>query len=89
LMALLDTERGKASPKIGGETAEQRLFRGFAGIWCENIREEDARLRVATDPHSPAEYRVNGALRNMPEFRQAFGCKEGEPMAPAKECRVW
>ncbi len=75
--------------KIDGFTEQQRLFLGFAQIWCVNRTEEAARMRANVDPHSPGKYRVNGVLSNMPEFRQAFGCTEGQPMAPAKECRVW
>ena len=44
---------------------------------------------VRTDPHSLHEYRVNYVLANQPEFREAFGCGTGKPMAPAKTCRVW
>jgi len=75
--------------KIDGFTQQQRLFLGFGQIWCMNRTEEASRMRATTDPHSPGKYRANGVLSNMPEFRQAFGCTEGQPMAPAKECRVW
>ncbi|MBV9436224.1 MAG: hypothetical protein JOZ44_09230, partial [Acidobacteria bacterium] len=52
---------------------------------------EDARLRALTDPHSPAEYRINGVVVNMPEFSKAFSCKQGQPMVKpaAQVCRVW
>jgi endothelin-converting enzyme/putative endopeptidase len=44
-----------------------------------------------TDPHSPAEYRINGVVVNMPEFGRAFSCKAGQPMmsSPEKVCKVW
>jgi predicted metalloendopeptidase len=58
-------------------------------VWCQNVTDEDARRRAQIDPHSPGEYRVNGVVSNMPEFRQAFGCKEGQPMATQHSCRVW
>jgi endothelin-converting enzyme/putative endopeptidase len=44
---------------------------------------------VATNPHSPAKFRVNGVVQNMPEFQKAFSCKAGQPMAKANVCRVW
>ena len=90
-MALLD-RLGKdvnAQKKIDGFTPQQRFFLAFAQVWCQNMADEDARRRAQIDPHSPGEYRVNGVVSNMPEFRQAFGCKEGQPMAPQHSCRVW
>jgi endothelin-converting enzyme/putative endopeptidase len=89
LMALIDTLGRKPVPKIDGFTPEQRFFLGFAQVWCDNQADEDARLRAATDPHSPGKYRVNGVLENMPEFQKAFACKAGDPMVSAKACRVW
>jgi endothelin-converting enzyme/putative endopeptidase len=88
-MALLETLEGKPKAKIDGFTPEQRLFLGWGQIWCQNQTEENARLRAATDPHSPGRWRVNGVMVNMPEFRQSFGCRVGQPMAPEKACRVW
>jgi len=89
LMALMNTLAGKSGPVIGGFTPAQRFFLSFGQIWCENAREEALRLQVQTDPHSPARFRVNGVLQNMPEFQKAFSCKAGQPMAPANACRVW
>jgi endothelin-converting enzyme/putative endopeptidase len=42
-----------------------------------------------TDPHSPGRFRVNGVLQNMPEFKEAFSCKAGQPMVSETACRVW
>ncbi len=83
------TKAGDPPAKIDGFTEQQRLFLGFGQIWCMNRTEESARMRAVTDPHSPGKDRAIGVLSNMPEFRSAFGCTEGQPMAPAKECRVW
>jgi endothelin-converting enzyme/putative endopeptidase len=91
LMALLDSINGKpeATQKIEGYTPEQRFFLGYGQIWCQNQRPEAARLQALTDPHSPGQYRVNGVVQNMPEFRKAWGCKVGQPMAPENACHVW
>lgn len=71
---------------IEGFTPEQRFFLGYAETWRTLTRDEAARLRVVTDPHSPARFRVNGPLSNLPEFFEAFGCKEGDPMVrPGKD----
>jgi endothelin-converting enzyme/putative endopeptidase len=72
-------------------TPEQRFFVGFAQWACENRRPEEARVRAMTDPHSPAKYRINGIVVNMPEFANAFSCKQDQPMVnPAdKICKIW
>jgi putative endopeptidase len=88
-MALLDSLAGKEPKKIGGFTAEQRFFLGWAQVWCNNMREETARVRAQTDPHSPAQFRVNGVVSNMPEFQKAFACRQGQPMVRFPACRVW
>jgi putative endopeptidase len=88
LMALLNTIGEKNAP-IDGYTPEQRLFLSFGQVWCENAREELLRLQVQTNEHSPAQFRVNGVVVNMPEFRKAFACKAGQPMAPEHACHVW
>jgi endothelin-converting enzyme/putative endopeptidase len=88
-MALLDTRTGQVPKLIDGFTPEQRLFLGFAQIWCENATDESKRLRALTDPHSPGRYRTNGVVQNMPEFQSAFACKPDQPMVRAEPCRVW
>jgi len=88
LIALLDTLKGEQD-KIDGFTPEQRFFLGFAQVFCENISTEQLRLRAVTDPHSPGRFRVNGTVRNMPEFQKAFSCQTGQPMVSATACRVW
>ena len=72
-----------------GYTPVQQMFLGFAQDWCSKWRPELERLIATTDPHSPDRFRTNGVLVNMPEFGKAFGCKVGQPMEPAKTCRVW
>lgn len=70
-------------------TPQQQLFLGWAQNWCASERPELVRMLAQVDPHSPDRIRVKGVLVNMPEFAKAFGCKVGQPMAPAKQCRVW
>ena len=88
-MALMDSLVGISRDRIEGFTPEQRLFLSWGQVWCQNITEEQARLRAATDPHSPGQYRVNGVVSNMPEFQRAFGCTAGQPMVRENACRVW
>jgi endothelin-converting enzyme/putative endopeptidase len=76
---------------VDGLTPEQRFFIGFAQWDCANERPEDMRMRAQVDPHSPAQYRINGVVVNMPQFAKAFSCKAGQPMVnpPEKVCRIW
>jgi len=84
-------ESGKTPQPADNLTPEQRFFIGFAQWACANERPEEMRMRAVTDPHSPAKYRINGVVVNMPEFSQAFSCKAGQPMVkpPEKVCKVW
>jgi putative endopeptidase len=91
-MAFLEDAKRKnidLKEKQGGYTPIQQFFLGHGQTWCGDTRPEQLRLQVQTDPHSPRQFRVNGVVENMPEFGEAFGCKTGQPMIPAKVCRVW
>jgi putative endopeptidase len=70
---------------------DQRFFVGFAQWACENTRPEQQREWALTNPHSPAKYRVNGVVVNMPEFERAFSCKAAAPMTKpkGKACVIW
>jgi len=83
--------KGKEAPMIDGLTGDQRFFMGYAQIWRSKIVEKSMRNRVATDPHSPGEFRALGSLSNMPEFYEAFNVKEGDKMyiAPEKRVKIW
>jgi putative endopeptidase len=72
-----------------GLTSLQRFFIAYANDWCTQVRPEQARTQVLTNPHSLPELRVNNVLSNMPEFQKAFSCKAGQPMVRVEQCRVW
>jgi putative endopeptidase len=88
-MALMRDAKEDAAKKTDGFTPAQRLFIGFAQVWCENVTDQRARELALTDPHSPGKFRVIGTIRNSPQFREAFNCKTGDAMAPANSCSVW
>jgi putative endopeptidase len=88
-MALMDSLEGMEKEKIDGYSPAQRFFLGWAQVWCTNYEDEAQRLQAQTDPHSTAEHRVNGVVSNMPQFREAFGCTEGQPMVRESSCKVW
>ena len=82
---------GKHVPDAGGFTPDQQVFLGFAQVWCSADRLELKRLLAQVDPHSPAEWRVDGPLSNTPDFAEAFKCAAGSKMvrAPADRCQIW
>jgi endothelin-converting enzyme/putative endopeptidase len=88
-MALADIIGNTPVKPIDGFTPQQRFFLAYGQIWCQNVTDQEARKRALTDPHSPGEWRVNGAVQNSAAFQQAFGCKEDQPMVRANACRVW
>jgi putative endopeptidase len=82
---------GKEAPVIDGYTGDQRFFLGYAQIWRSKIRAEAMKVRLATDPHSPGEFRCNQILRNLSEFHNAFGLKQGDGlyMDESERVRIW
>lgn len=83
--------KGKDVPVIDGLTGDQRFFLAWAQVWRSTQREENYRNRLRTDSHSPEEYRVNGVVRNLDEWYEAFGVKPGDAMylPPEKRVRIW
>ncbi|MBK9625239.1 MAG: M13 family metallopeptidase [Rhodocyclaceae bacterium] len=79
---------GKAAPVIDGFTAEQRLFMGLAQARRGKSREPQMISQIKSDPHSPPEFRVNGSLRNHPDFYATFDIKPGDKMYLPPEQRV-
>ncbi|TPE43545.1 M13 family metallopeptidase [Pontibacter mangrovi] len=74
--------------KIDGLTPEQRFFLAWAQIWRVNMRDEAQNQQILTDPHSPGRFRTNGPVANMPQFYEAFGCKESDAMVRNGEERI-
>lgn len=70
-------------------TLTQQFFLGYAQVWCTFYTRQYAIQSIVTDFHSNAQYRVNGVLRNVPEFSQAFSCPSESPMNPTKKCSLW
>jgi putative endopeptidase len=82
---------GKEAPKMDGYTGIQRVFLGWGQVWLDKSREEALRNQVASDPHSPAKFRINGVVRNIPEFYEAFNVKATDSLylAPEKRVKIW
>ncbi|MFT5480567.1 MAG: putative endopeptidase, partial [Bacteroidia bacterium] len=83
---------GKAPEPIDGFTWQQRFYLGWANVWKGNIKDDEMKKRLLTDNHSPGQYRVNGTLENIPEFREAFKCKQGNGSMIKRDedvIRIW
>lgn len=82
---------GEEPPVLDGLTGEQRFFASWAAGWRQVIRPEEAIRRLATDPHSPNEFRTNAIARNLDSFHAAFGVVEqdGMWMAPEERVSIW
>lgn len=85
------TDDYKNNVILNGYTPAQRFFIAYAQLWKINYTEAELKKRVATDPHSPGMYRVNGPLMNCPEFFEAFQVKEGDKMRnpDLKVAKIW
>ena len=80
--------QGKLSPVIEGMSGEKRLMLSWAQIWRAKVRPEEMRRRIATDPHSPAEFRCNQILKNFTPFYQEFGVTEKDALWLEEQSRV-
>lgn len=85
------TLNGKEAPVMDGFTGMQRVFLGWGQVWAEKSRAEALRNQIASDPHSPALFRINGTVRNIPEFYEAFNIKPTDSLylAPEKRVKIW
>ena len=82
---------GKPAGKIDGLTGEQRFIYGFAQVWRSKVRDERELQLITTDPHSPGQFRADGATINADAFHDAFHTKPGDKMwkAPDERLRLW
>ena len=82
---------GQPAPKIDGLSGDQRFYMGYAQVWRMLTRTETAIMNVKTDPHSPGEFRVRGAVVNQDPFYAAFDVRPGDPMyvPPNERIHLW
>lgn len=81
----------ETAPDIDGTTGAQRVLYSYARIWQEKRRTEYMRTLIATDPHSPAEFRCNGVVKNVDAFAEAFAVAEGDALwlDPSERVSIW
>lgn len=82
---------GAESPVLDGTTGTQRVFLGWAQVWNTKYRDEALRNQIATGPHSPAEFRVVGPVRNLDAWYEAFNVQPGQKyyLTPEERVRLW
>lgn len=83
----------RAQPKQASfadpHSPEQQFFLAYAQSWCESSSDGIAARLLASDSHSPGKFRVNGSMRNIPAFAEAFSCSAGSELAPTDRCELW
>ena len=89
--AFQNATKDKPLGVVDGFTPEQRFFLSYAGVWAENIRDEQVRVYTKSDPHSMGKWRVNGALPHVQAWYDAFGITDKDAMyiAPEKRVTIW
>ena len=83
--------KGAQAPVLDGLTGDQRFFLGWAQVWRQLVRDESLRNQLMSDPHSPAAFRVNGVVRNVDAWYEAFDVKADDPLwlAPEERVHIW
>jgi putative endopeptidase len=83
--------KGQPSPVIDGLTGDQRVLLGWAQAWRGKVTDDFVRKQVVSDPHSPRQFRVDGPVRNLDAWYEAFGVKQGDRMfvPPDQRVRIW
>jgi len=87
----VDEKQGGKAPVIDGYTGDQRFFMAWAQLWRNITAEAEERRRLLSDPHSAGEFRVNGIVRNVDAWYDAFGVKPGDKLylPPEKRVKIW
>jgi putative endopeptidase len=90
-LAYHNSLNGQAAPVLEGLTGDQRFFLAWAQVWRTVYKDQSLRNQVLSDPHSPARFRVNGAIRNVDAWYDAFGIKPTDPLylAPSERVHPW
>lgn len=83
--------KGKEAPVLDGFTGEQRVLLGWAQAWRGKVSDDFVRKQVVSDPHSPRQFRVNGPMRNVDTWYDAFKVQPGDTLfvAPNDRVRIW
>ena len=79
------------APVVGGFTGDQRFFLAWAQVWRSLYREDALRAQLVNGPHAPGQFRVNGVVRNLDAWYDAFGVTEDHALylPPDERVRIW
>jgi predicted metalloendopeptidase len=82
---------GRPAAVMDGFTGEQRFFLGWAQVWRGKTRDQELRVELLSDPHSPDKFRADGVVTNLPEYYAAFGVKPGDKLfrPPGDRVKIW
>jgi putative endopeptidase len=83
--------KGRKARVLDGLSGDQRYFLAWAQVWRTLLRDEQLRTQVMSNPHSPPRFRVNGVVRNIDAWYQAFDVKPGDKLylSPAERVHIW
>ncbi|KAF4320529.1 hypothetical protein BBO99_00005727 [Phytophthora kernoviae] len=79
----------QAERDLPGSAADKLFFVSFAQAFCAKASDASMVKRLATDPHSPEQWRINGVASNSRDFARVFSCPAGAPMNPRNKCQLW
>ncbi|WP_022701469.1 M13 family metallopeptidase [Oceanicaulis alexandrii] len=87
----VDEVYGGEAPVIDGLTGDQRFFLGWAQVWRNLYTDDALRAQLVQGPHSPPQYRINGVVRNLDAWYEAFGVTEEHELylPPEQRVRIW
>ncbi|MGY1457405.1 M13 family metallopeptidase [Luteimonas sp. A534] len=86
--AMKKATEGSEDPMVEGLSRDQRFFANWATVWRRNFTDEELKVRIATDPHAPANFRAMGAPSNLPAFAAAFKCTPDDAMVREGDAQV-
>jgi putative endopeptidase len=83
--------RGKPAPVIDGLSGEQRFFLAYGQAWRAKVRDEAQLIYLKSDPHAPARFRLNGVVRNLDAWYEAFNVQPGDALylPPEERVSIW
>jgi putative endopeptidase len=87
--AELAAPMSQAERDLPATAADKLFFVSFAQAFCAKASDASMTQRLATDPHSPERWRINGVASNSRDFARVFSCPADSPMNPKTKCQLW